>query len=295
MPPLTITALAWGFNFVAVKWAYIQVLPAAVGLARLFPTWVVMIILTRLFGEKLTYPKPDAFRILFTGFLAMGIYMVAFLEGIERTSTADAAIILASSPIITYAIAIIVRQERFRVGALFGALVAFSGVVLVMSKVMGVGGGKLEGNLLILLSAILWGISVVYSKPLMEKYSPIRVFTLSLPGALPVLIPYGLAAVATTDWMNLEPRTWLSLAHISILAGALGFAGFYVGVKHAGASGAMLAQFCVPPLATICAWKFLDEPIAREHYIGLVIVLIGVWTSAHFRRKQSPTIAVSET
>lgn len=274
----------WGLNFVAVKYAYNEISAQALALARLFPALFVMLIMTALAREKISYPRGDAARILALGFFAMGIYMIAFLEGMRFTSPGDAAIILATSPIFTYGLAVLVRQERFHWGALAGALIAFAGVALVVMGAAAESHGLLIGNLLILLAALLWAISAVMSRPLMEKYSPVRVFSLCMPGALPVLIPYGLIPLLGTPWSSVSSTGWVAFAHISVMAGALGFAAFYVGVRRAGASGAMFAQFFIPPVAVLSAWLIMGAKVSTAQLIGMAIVFVGVGVASRYRR-----------
>jgi drug/metabolite transporter (DMT)-like permease len=282
--PLSLTAIVWGLNFVVVKWAYAELSAPALALSRLFPALLVMAICTVLTGERLSYPKGDALKILSLGFFATGVYMITFLEGMRTSSPADASILLSTSPIIAYGVAVAFGRESFRWGAFFGSVIAFVGVGLVVFGAGSQTHGKLLGNLLILFSAVQWALCVVFGRPLLEKYSPIRVFTLSMPGALIVLAPYGLSAALHTNWLHLAPLTWLSFWYIAVLAGALGFAGFYLGVSRASASGAMLAQFCVPPIAAVSGWVLLKERLTLVQIAGFVIVACGLWTSFRARR-----------
>lgn len=284
--PLLLTILSWGFNFVALKILYVQLQPASVGLVRFGLMWILLMAICLLRGDSLRYPKGEALRILGLGFLAMGVYMVFFLEGMKGSTPAEGAIILATSPIFTALIAGGARQEKLNFGSLFGAAIAFAGVVLVI-----LGGvqaaseqkDKLVGNILILLSAVVWAASTVYSKPLVEKHPPFRILTLSMPGAIPVLLPYGLLATTKIEWDALTLVTWTMLAHVALFAGVVGFAGFYAGVRQIGAPGAMLYQYLVPPIAALFAWWVLGQAMQPWQFVGLVIVLGGVSVSMHFR------------
>lgn len=289
--PLLFTIAAWGFNFVALKLVYEQVTPAATSLIRFAITFIAMVPICLLFREPLKYPKGESLKILWLGFVAMGAYMILFLEGLSRTTPADSAIILATSPIFTYFFAIIAKQEFFSVRALLGSLVAFVGVGVV---VLGAGtgdNGTLLGNALTLVSSVVWAYSAVFSKPLMQKYSPARVFTLAMPGSLLALIPYGIRSVIQTDFTALTPTTWGMILHVSLLAGALGFTGFYVGVRQVGAAGAMLYQFLVPPIAMLCAVALLGKQITAIQVAGFLLVVAGVVWATRARHRADATPA----
>jgi drug/metabolite transporter (DMT)-like permease len=288
------TVAAWGFNFVALKLLYLpgQMDAPSVGLVRFLIMWALLAAISCFRGDSLRYPKGEALRILGLGALAMGVYMVLFLEGMKGSTAAEGAIILATAPIFTAVFAALAGQERFRLGSLVGAIIAFAGVVIVITN--GVhpaqqASGKLLGNLLIFLSSIVWAYSSVYSRPLVEKYSPFRVLTLSMPGALPVLLPYGFLATLSVDWSKLQSLSWIMLLHVAVLAGVVGFAGFYAGVRQIGAAGAMLYQFLVPPTAAISAWLVLGQPMTLLQGAGLIVVLAGL-ALAMQQRTRTPSL-----
>jgi drug/metabolite transporter (DMT)-like permease len=281
-PWLTTTVLVWGFNFVAVKVLYQQMTPAAVSLVRFVPMYLLLLLFCRLRGESLKYTR-DSLPVLIQGFLSMGIYMVVFLEGMDRTSPAEGAIILASAPIFVAIFSVLAKQERFTPGAVLGAVVAFIGTAIVIAAGAKSSGGSMVGNLLILASAIVWAYSAVLSKPLVNRYSPVQSLTLSMPAALLVLIPYGLVATIQTPWKDLTPTTWGMLTHVVFGAGVLGFVGFYEGVKAQGPAAAMMYQFFVPIVAAIFGYWILGQHLTGLQLFGLAVVIAGVSIASRAR------------
>lgn len=268
--------LSWGFNFVALKLLYEQMTPPAVALVRFALMFLVLAGFCAARKESLRYPKGDRMRLLVLGFLAMGVYMVLFLEGMRDSAPAEGAILLATSPIFTALIASATGQERLIRGSLVGAVAAFAGVALVMAGAPAADSGKLLGNVLILCSSVVWAGATVFSRPLVERYSPYRVLTLSMPGALVILVPYGLVASLEAPWATLSATTWWTLAYITLVAGAIGFIGFYEGVKQIGGPSAMLYQYFVPIIAALSAWIVFGRTLSALQFLGVAIVLGGV-------------------
>ncbi|HRE02021.1 MAG TPA: DMT family transporter, partial [Ilumatobacteraceae bacterium] len=66
--------------------------------------------------EPLTYPEGSTIALWILGFLSMGVYMILFLEGMARTTAAEGAIILATSPVLTALLAVAMKHERFSWG-----------------------------------------------------------------------------------------------------------------------------------------------------------------------------------
>lgn len=284
--PLLLTVLSWGFNFVALKLLFAQgMTPAAVSLVRFVLMWLVLAGLCLTQGRFPWYPKGEIWRYLSLGMMSMGIYMILFLEGMARTSPAEGAIILATSPIFTALLAVAFKQDQFSWAAIGGTVLAFLGVTMVILAGHHTGGGQLVGNLLVLASAGVWAFCAVMTRTLVQKDTPLNVLTLSMPGALPLLIPFGIGASLSTNWGQLDWVGWLMLAHIVILAGVVGFVGFYVGVRQVGSAGAMLYQFLVPPLAAFFAWLTLHDHLEVLQAVGLGVILAGVAWSTRARSR----------
>lgn len=275
--------VTWGFNFVAIKLLYLQMTPAAVALVRFVGMFALLAAFCAVRGESLRYPKGDAGKILTLGFLSMGVYMVFFLEGMRDSAPAEAAILLATSPIFTALIAAAVGQEQLNRLSFVGALIAFVGVGVVVLMGDRTGEGKLLGNALILISSVIWASSTVYARPLVAKHSPYRVLTLSMPGALLVLVPYGLLPSLALPWAGMTALTWSMLAYVAVAAGAVGFVCFYEGVRQIGGPAAMLYQYLVPLLAAGSAWLVFGKTLSLVQLVGVGVVLSGVALSNYAR------------
>jgi len=287
--PLAATMLFWAFNFVAVKLAYREVSPAALGLVRTVATYLMMVVFTAACGESLGYPRGSAARFLAMGFVASGLYMVAFLEGMGRTSPAEAAILLSTSPLFVMLLSAWLGYERLRRGTVLGALAALAGVALVAAPEPGSAGSHLLGNGLILLGSALWAVGVMLAKPLSEAHSPYRVLMLSLPGALVVIVPYGLGATVHTEWAALHPITLAMVAYVAVFAGGVAFSLFYLGVRQVGPTGAMLYQYAVPPAAALLAWAILGDPVRPSQVAGMALTYAGLTWALRSRVAPRPT------
>jgi drug/metabolite transporter (DMT)-like permease len=305
-PLLLLTMLFWGFNFVALKLVLVQMTPAAAALVRFFIMYAILITFCRLRRLPLDYPPEDRGRILFMGFLAMGVYMVFFTYGMKDSTAAEGAIILGAAPVFTLLFAILAGQERFNWAILGSISVAFAGVSMVVlgatqgdapaplasapAPSLNIGGlsPRLIGNLSVFISAAIWAWSAVVSRPLSVRHDPLRLLTLSMPGGLIALLPFGLLDLVRTDWLAVTPLTWLMMLYFAGLAGAIGFIFFYTGVRQVGAPGAMVYQYLVPCVAALSGWLALRQGLHPLQLAGLVVVIAGVALSTSARRRHAP-------
>ncbi len=284
--PLTIVVIFWAFNFPAMKRIYIEIPPATVCFVRHIVIWALLASYCFLTKRSLKLPREDAFRILLCGLTSMGLYMIPFLEGLKLTSPTNCAIILAIAPILTILFAWVAGQERSSSLILLAAGVAFIGVAIVIA------GGphvaqhtSLLGDGLVLLSAAIWAVATVIMRPLLAKYDPIPLFTMSLPGALPVLLPYGLYSIIKHPVTHISLETSILFAHVTLLSGVVAFVCYYTGFRQTNATTTTMYQFCIPPVAAFFSWLYVRQAITLTQILGICVVIAGVWAVSIARQR----------
>ena len=149
------------------------------------------------------------------------------------------------------------------------------------------GANPLLGNGMVLLSALIWSFATIIGRPLLTEYSPIQLLTISLPGALPVLLIYGGKDLLHVPWSNLTWVTWINLAQVVFLSGVLAFVCFYEGVKQIGPGRATTYQYFVPILATFFGILILKQSPTPFQVLGLAVVISGVWLASVARNRAS--------
>ncbi len=279
--------LLWGFNFVAMKLMLLEITPATAALGRWFLMYGVLVLLC-LHYKLPIWPErgPRGTRIWIQGFLAMGVYMVLFTLGMQEATPAEGAIILGCSPVFTLLLAAAVGQERFNLPILGATLLAFAGVGLVVVGADHSTSAQIVSHLLLLVSAAVWAVATIVSRPLVADAHPLAMLTQSMPGGLIALLPFGALDIVRTPWTSLNFATWGSFVYFSILAGVGGFILFYKGVKQVGAPGAMLYQYLVSPLALLSSVVVLKVGMRPIQLIGLVVVLTGVMLANTLRMRR---------
>lgn len=195
-------------------------------------------------------------------------------------SGAAGAIIIATTPLWTMLLAVVVRKERYNARAALGTLVAFGGVGLVIG--LGQEGGAAGGiplaasAVVALLAPIAWAIYSVYTKPLIAKYGGLFVTGVTLSLGTFTLIPlglqYGVAPLADLDGLQ-----WFALAFLALLSTALGYALWNNALKHRAASSVAAYVYFNPVVATIVAVFFFQARLTLFFLVGGALVILGVY------------------
>lgn len=286
----------WGWNFVALKLVLLEMTAPAAALVRGALMFGILIGVCRWRRLPLRFPPGTFWRINFQGFLAMGLYMILFVEGMRQATPAEGAIILGCGPVFTLLLACLAGQEKFKWSILGGTLFAFVGVGLVVgySPSVRTSGNLLLGHFLLLASAFVWAGATVVSRPIVAKVDPVQMLTLSMPAGLLTLLPYGLMPTVRTPWAVLHPTTLAMMGYFAIAAGVVGFMLFYKGVQEVGASGAMLYQYLVSPIAAISGYLVLRAGLHPLQLVGLIVVLSGVALANVARQKHEAIVSPVE-
>ncbi|CAN5363849.1 DMT family transporter [soil metagenome] len=282
--PLSLTVVIWGYNFVSLKLLYREMPAGVVAVVRFLLMWGTLWLLCLATRRLPKIEKGDRLRILGSGFLSMGLYMSLFLSGMAGTTPAEGAIMLATAPVLTYLISLMLKWERYLPVALAGTLMAFGGVAIIVGAAHS-GHGSLRGNGLVFASAIVWAVSALAMRPLVGKYDPLAVLTYSMPGALPALLMYGGAATLAYDPSHLTYVGVLNLGQAVFFSGVLAFLSFYKGLSQVGPAMATAYQFCVPVIATFFGWVFFRHTLVPLQWIGVMAVLSGVGTASWARAR----------
>lgn len=132
------------------------------------------VIAAALHGRKFLPERGDLSRLFFCGLLGIVLNMALFLEGLQRSTAINVALLLPLIPVFTLLVAIVARQERFDMPRAIGMAVAFCGAGLVLFERGGrIGSDHLTGNLLVVTNELCYAIYFVLLRPLLAKYPPL--------------------------------------------------------------------------------------------------------------------------
>lgn len=230
--------------------------------------------------KKIWVEKSDWGRILLLGIFGHTCYQLLFIYGINKTTASNASLIMASVPILIGIMSSLSGYEKVRPFAWIGIFLSFFGIFLIIrADVNGFNftSAHFKGNILILLSAISWAIYTVVAKPMLKKYSPLKLTAVSMAIGTLLLIPFSLNELKKQDWQSISFPAWMGLIYSSILAIALGYTLWYIGVEKVGTTRTAIYSNLTPVLAAFFAWQILAELITIYHLIGAAVIFTGIY------------------
>ena len=233
-----------------------------------------------LHGRKFLPQRADLPRLFLCGLLGIVLNMVMFLEGLQRSTAVNVALLLPLIPVFTLIVAVLARQERFDVPRAIGMAIAFCGAGLVLFERGGrFGSDHLTGNLLVVGNELCYAIYFVLLRPLLGKYPPLVlmawVFLLST-WALPLLVSPETPLVPE----GAPAGAWFSILYIVVFPTIFTYLLNSFALARVSASTAATFIFLQPMITVVGALGWLGEALPGHFVLSTLLTFGGVWLVA---------------
>ena len=250
-----------------------------------FWRWAVVVLILLPFTyslliNNLKIIKKEFKKLFFLGAMGCGVCgAFPFLAG-ETTTVTNMGIIYTSSPIFIILISALFFNEKINFMKIIGLISCLIGVFAIIIK------GDLNlllnlnftvGDLWMLAAAIGWALYSIYlfywksELPIFQRFTLVALF-----GAISLLPFYIIEEVVVQRTsFNLQFFLWVVFAAIS--PGIIAFTLYTQAQKSLGASLTGFTLYVFTIYAAIYGFIFFDEKLETFHYIGTVLVFIGVY------------------
>lgn len=294
---LTSVSLLWGTSFAAAQIGMRELAPLHLVTFRFILASFIMVVML-LCMKSNTIDRADLPRFFGLGFMAITSYFWIQYTGLQYTTSIDAALIIATSPIATVFLSTVTGGERPGRRSIAGSVIAFTGVFLVITK------GNFTslfqsqssfGALLLLTNSLVWAGFTLYGKTVLKKYRPfvaiayIHIFgTLLL---LPVAFIPGLFAADPflQAISQITAQTIGAAIYLAVLCSVYAYYFWYMGIESIGAVRTAAFSYMNPLFAIVAGLLFMGEQLSVWVAVGGFLVLGGVYCINSASIKQQKT------
>jgi drug/metabolite transporter (DMT)-like permease len=237
---------------------------------------VIFAVIARALNARIPRGRALLGAVLY-GVLQFGAGFGLIYWGFVRAPAGLGQVLLACVPLVTFALALVHRQERFRFDGLVGAALAVGGIAVVFSS--GIDAGvPLTSMLAILAGAVCWAEALIVVK----GSPPVHPAAMNAI-AMGVGTAFLLALTVIFDESYVVPEagsTWAAQAYL-VIAGSVGVFWLYVFVLRSWTASAASYQMVLIPLVTVALSAWLqDERITWLFAAGSVLVIAGTYFGA---------------
>jgi len=288
LPPallLTLSALFWGGNFVVGRWAHSDIPP----LNLTFWRWLAAGLILLPFVARGMWLHRALIRQHFALLLVLAVTgMVMFHSftyiALGTTTAINAAVVLASMPMVIPVISVLMGDERLCPRQGLGIAISVLGVVAIVSRgdwnVL-INLSFTPGDLWVLAAVLAWSVYSVLLKRLPKGAGvglpPMVVLGATNWIAIVVLLPFYLWEYNTVGGFVVNTSSLLVIAYVALFASIAAFVCWNAAVPQVGANKAGLFIHLIPLFASIFSIIFLGESLQTYHLIGIAPILLGVY------------------
>jgi len=280
----------WGINFSVVKSALTDLSPLSFNSIRFSSASLFLIAFLWIRERNLSVRKEDIGRLILLGLIGNTIYQFLFINGISRTTAGNSSLILATTPIFVAVLGSILRVEKVQLRVWCGVILTSFGIVLISlgaGKPLSMSSQSLIGDILVLTGTICWSTYTVLSKPLLQRYSPLKLTTLTVAMGTPLLVLVSIPSLKEQNWSSVSLEGWLSLAYSFCFAIAIGYVLWYTGVSRIGGARTALYEGLITVIAVVVAWLSLSESMTQLQILGMIFVFISLYLARRNQKNQS--------
>lgn len=284
---LFLVAIIWALNFSVIKNSLAEIDPFSFnGLRFVFAAAIIWAALLWK-KQQFSIPKKDWLPLLGMGLLGNLVYQGLFIIGIDYTLSANAAVMLGTIPIWVALFSHFFNLESMNLFKTIGVLFAFGGIVFIISggsKGFSMGSDTFIGDIIIILSAIVWGGFTILSKPFLNRYTPIQFSAVMSTIGCVVLFLIGLPNMVSIEWSSVSYAAYGGVVYSGLLSIGAAYIIWNYGLQTVGAVHTATYQNLVPVLGLVFGIVLLNEQLSMLQYLGSALVIAGI-VLARFRKK----------
>ena len=271
----------WGASFLFIKVGGREIQPFALVELRLALAAFVMLVVSVARPGTFAEIRARWLPLTVMGLINCALPYTLITWGEVYISSGLAAIYNASAPLWAGALLLVIpSSERTTVGRLIGLLVGITGVSLVVSSNLDLGGDSVwqwVGQGACLVAALSYALAGIYGRHAL-KGAPVQVSATGqlLTGTL-MLAPFAALQIpqVVPSWQALGAVTALAIAGT-----ALASMMYYWLLVRVGATGTLLVTYLLPVFALIWGALLLSEQVTGLALAGLLLVLLGIAISS---------------
>jgi drug/metabolite transporter (DMT)-like permease len=208
-----------------------------------------------------------------TGFF-LALDLAFFSISLVYTSIAEASLLTNLCPFITSFIALIFFKEKVPLKYYFVLIIAFIGLLLLMSQA-GLSAKHLLGNWLAIVSAIFYALFIILSKKLRNSCSTFKMmFVASLSGSALLFI---LAMVFKEQILPTTFEGVIILLAIALFGHLLGNILYISRIKHISLTMSSLVLLVGPVFALLYGYILFRETFSLQQLIGMSLIILSVY------------------
>ena len=284
-----LVVIMWGTTFVSSKVLLNNgLLPADIFFVRFLMAYICMLCMShkRLFASSIA----DELTLVGLGMMGGSIYFLVENMALLHSTSSNVSILVSTTPLVTaMLLAIFYKNERLSMRQVFGSVLAFVGVVLVVLNGQIILHLNPLGDALALGASFTWGFYSLFMRRIMGRYSADFITRKVFFYGLVTILPY----FAFVNPLNIDLLTsgnmtiWSNLIFLGIIASTGGYLLWNWVMRKLGAVKSTNFIYLQSLVAMVAGHVILGERITFMAIAGAVILIAGMILAVRKKRSKA--------
>ena len=225
--------------------------------------------------QSIIITKKNLMETVLSGILFHGFYLGGVFYSISiGMPTGIAALIVTLQPVLTNLLSGPILNEKVNIKQWIGALLGFTGAVLVLGYDVG-SDIPLLGLIATLIALVSITISTIWQKKLSNKLSlSVSNFYQAVGGCLFHIL---VIIFFAKPYIDFTKTFFIAMSHQIFLVSFGAFTILMFLIKKNSASKTVSIFFLIPSTSAFMAWFFLSENLTSFDLLGFLITTLGVY------------------
>ena len=276
--------LFWAGNFNIGKIAFIEnISPFTLAFLRWLFVWIILMPFTYKEIYNLKKIILSNFKLLFIlGLSSVFLYSALTYKALNYTQVINASLFNTAVPATIILVSFLLKIEKTNIFQLSGLLISTLGILAIVTKLdlnILLSLDFNTGDLYMIIAIISWGVYSAFLKK--------RNFQISLLALVQIICTFGLLMLAPAFLIELNQgysvdinfKLFYILLYVAIFPSIGSYYCWAGAVSIIGANRAGIFLSLIPLFSTILAMIFFNEKFLFFHFIGSVLIILGLFLS----------------
>jgi drug/metabolite transporter (DMT)-like permease len=283
IPGIVISMLIWGLGWPSTKILTGFGTPIHIAIIRFFLTSITLFIILLLMKQKLVIAKSGILYLLIASAI-MAIYTMLFLIGVKKgTPGAGGVLVTTMTPIITYALSIIISKKTPSRNEIIGFALGILAACFLLHIWHDFSSMINSGNIFFILSCCTWAVLSRITAKAQQFGSPLTFSFWMYILCFVFLFPFASNQELFSIVQIKDSRYLLNLFFSAIVNTGLATTFYFYATSQMGAAKTSSFIYIVPFAAAFFSWLILNETF---HWNTIVGGLLGISAVLFINKKE---------
>lgn len=272
-----LAVLFWGASFIATKIALNELSPLMIIFCRLILGITLLSTFAIITKRDFSINLKNHGWILVLAIIA-SFHLWIQVTGLQYTTASNTGWIIGLTPVFMALLGLIFFKEKLLKMQIGGIVLAFAGLVLLISrgKIENLGLISHKGDFMVLASSFTWSVYSMVNKKISINYPPLMTILFLFIMMAIIISPFTLNAETLSAVLNLSVKEAGAILFLGIFCSGISYVFWAQSLKTMNASSVGVFLYLEPFVTVFTAWLILSEDITFLMIFSGLIIMLGV-------------------